>query len=521
MPQQVPILRLNEDVLNAILEILLGTGGLAELSRTSRQVRAACMPILFRECYRRMYVCLPEPDWFLPYPLWSHVQSLVIRDECYDKIDASRSRFTDNCLLCGALAGPLFEQWLPRMSRLRSVTLYQNPRNDEHSHGISWPALCAVLSIPTIRALNIDRLHVCPALRPSDELHVAAVAPLTSFQYILDKAALSSVYVRPASVQPNYTAEMIALSTALGALHESLEVLSLPTSSVPINVFSMHTWPCLRRLVLRGQPCESLVSSLLSGISHLPSLKSLVLKFSAETRTRPGILWRGEDVTSFPCPALEELVLTYPDPSDQIFDHLPPTLIALSLCCWRHLYHEFLSPYRFWIPSDGPLFALLLSSSEMCCVLRRSQTPMLVRLTLEYRADDGDEELLHHIAQAYPRLTYLKLIRYRPHGVDSVPVERITRALSLLAYLSELKVHLDLPDMPLPGLYLGRGSGGGFYSSSAIEKFSDTVEQTAGVFARELSASVKYVSILAPTASQSIWARFRIVNGKAFYEENS
>ncbi|RPD54816.1 hypothetical protein L227DRAFT_511106, partial [Lentinus tigrinus ALCF2SS1-6] len=413
---------LDEDVLNAILEILLCVGGLGALSRTSRHVRAACMPILFRKCFRTMRVRLPEPYIFLPAPLWSHVQSLVIRDDCFDKMDASDSPYTDNCLLCGALAGPLFEQWLPRMPRLRSITLYQNPFSGEQSHGISWSALCAVISIPTIRTLKIDRLHVCPALRPDDELHVASVAPLASFQYIFDKPALSSVYVRPAFRQPDYTAEMKALSTALRALHESLEVISLPTSSVSIQVFSMHTWPRLRRVVLRGEPSDSLVSSILSAISHLPSLKSLVLKFSASVQTRPGVLWRGDNVTSFPCPVLEELVLTYPDPADQIFDHLPPTLLALSLCCWRHLYHEFFSPYRSWDPSGGLIFNLLFSSSEMYRVLRRSQTPMLLRLTLEYRADDGDEELLHRIAQAYPRLTYIKLIRYRPREADTVPV---------------------------------------------------------------------------------------------------
>ncbi|RPD54810.1 hypothetical protein L227DRAFT_511103, partial [Lentinus tigrinus ALCF2SS1-6] len=428
---------LNEDVLNAILEIL-PRAGLDELSRTCRQLRAACMPILFRQCFQLMQIRPEDPEWFLPYSIWSHIQSLVIQDGCFDKIDATESEYTDNCLLCGVLAQSLFEQWLPRMPRLRSITLYQNPFNDEDSHGISWPTLSGMLSIPTLRTLKIDRLHVCPALRPSDELYIVSVAPLASFEYLLGKPALSVIIEWPVLVKPDYAAEMKALSTALGAVHESLEVLSLPTPSVPIHIFSMHTWPRLRRLVLRGEPSDSLMSSLLSGISHLPFLKSLVLKFSATVQVRPGVLCRSEDAIAFPCPALEELVLTYPDPADQVFDHLPSTLIALSLCCWRHLYHEFLSPYRFWIPSDGPLFALLLSSTDMCRVLCRSQTPMLVRLTLEYRADDGDEALLHHIVQAYPRLTYLKFIRYRPRGVDTVPVVSAVDQLSLYLRIDEI-----------------------------------------------------------------------------------
>ena len=115
-------------------------------------------------------------------------------------------------------------------------------------------------------------------------------------------------------------------------------------------------------------------------------------------------------------------IRTNPNPVDQLFDHLPPTLLNLSLCYWRHLYHEFLIPYRPMDPSEGPRFALLLGSMEMCRLLRRSQTPMLTRLTLEYRAADGDDELLDYIAQTYPCLAYLKFIRYRPHGATYVDV---------------------------------------------------------------------------------------------------
>ncbi|KAI0711833.1 hypothetical protein C8T65DRAFT_520261, partial [Cerioporus squamosus] len=317
---------------------------------------------------------------------------------------------TDNCLLCGALAGPLVEQWLPGMPRLRSITLYHR---DEEPHGLSWPALSAVLSLPVIREFKLDRLHFCPALRPSDELHIDSPGQLTSFEYLLRKPAETYETEPRMSIKPNYSDERRALSTALGALHENLEMLSLPTELVSMHIFSQHPWPRLRRLTLRGRPSDDLISSLLSSIAHIPALRSLVIKFSSAGSMRPGVLWRGDVVTAFPCPALEELVVTSPDPADQLFDHLPMSLRTLSLCCWRHLYYEFLTPYRPWVPSNGPRFSLLLSSTEMHGTLCRSRTPALVQLTLEYRADNEDDELLHYIAKAYPRLAYLKLIRYR------------------------------------------------------------------------------------------------------------
>ncbi|TFK93815.1 hypothetical protein K466DRAFT_59697 [Polyporus arcularius HHB13444] len=509
------LLFLNDDVLRSLLELLLHAGGLNELSQTSRQVRAACMPILFRQCFRPMQVRLPEPQMFLPYSLWPHVQILVIRDDCFEKHYYDTLRFTDNCLLCGVLSGSLVERWLQRMPRLRSVTLYHR---EEELHGMPWSTLRAVLSLPQIREFKLHQLHFCPALRPSDELRMDSVASLTSFEYLLRKPAESYIAEPRFTNDANYSDERRALSTALGALQKTLEVLSLPTESVPMKVFSQHPWPHLRRLVIRGKPSEDLVSSVLSSVSPIPALKSLVLKFSATRTTRPGALWRGDSMAVFPCPALEELAITYPDPADQLFDHLPLTLHTLSLCCWRHLYHEFLTPYRSWVPSDGPRFSLLLSSSQMRGILNRSRTPGLVQLTLEYRADDREEELLHHVAQAYPRLTYLKLIRFRPRGVDTVQVERMAQALSPLAHIHELKIHLDLPEMPLPGAFMMRSASGG-YSLSAMERFRPIVDETVNVFARELSSSVKFISMITPTASCSTWARFRVVDGRAQQQE--
>ncbi|RDX40648.1 hypothetical protein OH76DRAFT_1505441 [Lentinus brumalis] len=410
-PQEL-LVRVNHDVLVEIIELLLSTGGLNELSQISRRVRVACMPILFRQCFRPLQVPLPHPRTVLPPSLWLHVQSLVIRDDCPDKFVSQSLQYTNNRLLCGALSGPLLDQGLSGMPRLRSVTIYQR---GEEPHGMSWPALRTVMSHAAIREFTLDRLHFCPALCPRDDLHVGLLAPLESFRYLFRNPERRSFVPDSQRYKPNFGDETAALDAVLGALHETLKGLCLLSEAVPVRAISQHPFPCLRSLVLRGEPSDALLSSLLSTISHIQSLRSLVLKFSRVEHTRRIVLWQGNAVAAFPWPALEEFVITYPDPADQIFSHLP--------CFWRHFYHEFLDSLP--LTDDlryGRRFALLLTSSALRQLLHRAHTPLLVRLTLEYHADHGDEELLYHISRSYPQLSYLKLIRYRPRGMNEVPV---------------------------------------------------------------------------------------------------
>lgn len=73
--------------------------------------------------------------------------------------------------------------------------------------------------------------------------------------------------------------------------------------------------------------------------------------------------------------------------------------------------------------------------------------------------------------------------------------------------------------MPLPSPYIIRSDDKGTYSPEAMERFRVTVDETAGVFARELGSSVRYLSILTPTASRttsrSYWELFRVTDGQA------
>ncbi|RDX46343.1 hypothetical protein OH76DRAFT_1485588 [Lentinus brumalis] len=489
-PQEL-LSRVNQDVLIEIIEVLRRTGGLHELSQTSRRVRAACMPILFRQCFRITQVPLPDPRSFMPHSLWLHVQSLVLQDDCPDRLAFHSLRYTDNRIICGALSEPLLDQGLSGMPRLRSVTIYQR---GEEPHGLSWPALRAVMSHPVIREFTLDRLHFCPVLRPSDELHVDSLAPLDTFRYLFRTPERLSFIPESRAPKPNFDDETAALDAVLGALHNTLKVLYLLSEAVPVRAISQRPWPCLRRLVLRGKPSEAL--------------------FSPVETTRRGVLWLGNAVAAFPCPALEEFVLTYPDPEDQTFAHLPPTLLSLSLCCWRHLYHDFLDTNGSSGLPYGLGFSLLLNSSALRLMLHRAHTPLLVRLTLEYRAGDGDEELLDHISRSYPQLTYLKFIRYRRRNTDEVPVEHIAHALTPLSRLYELKLHLDLPEMPMRGVTLMYGIRGG-YSTAELKRFRVVVNETADLFARGLGSSVRFLSILTPTAHPSWWACFEVIHRRA------
>ena len=79
--------------------------------------------------------------------------------------------------------------------------------------------------------------------------------------------------------------------------------------------------------------------------------------------------------------------------------------------------------------------------------------------------------------------------------------------------LTELKLHLDLPEMPIPGLILFY-DGLGIYSASKFDRFPAIVNKTADVVAREFGTCLKLLSIFTPTEDESMWACFEVNQGR-------
>ena len=117
--------------------------------------------------------------------------SLTLRDDCPDKIPdvPGPPRFTDTFWLCGVLDQRALSKGLTEMPRLRSVTMYQ--RSDD-PHGISWPALRAVMSLANVCEFTPDYLRFCPILRPGEDIVTDALSPLSLFTYIFGQLELAS-----------------------------------------------------------------------------------------------------------------------------------------------------------------------------------------------------------------------------------------------------------------------------------------------------------------------------------------
>ena len=262
--------------------------------------------------------------------------------------------------------------------------------------------------MPQLENFSLQLFNFSPRPRSPTDVDELSLAPLKSFRYVQPAYRWVPHYFPP---------ELDALADVLGQLQDSLEILHLPSMSAPIQALSVGSWPRLRELVLQGQLPEGLSSPFMTLLSNMPKLRVLCLMFALP----PGVdrlpVWPRGVETPFPWPELEELVVSFPTPDDQIYDFLPQSLHRLSLrCCPHHCVREQV---------DSPVWhSPIISASEMLQVLSRSPLPHLDHLQLEYRADDADASLLRCLTAAFPGLLTLEVHRFRIEGVDDIPVVR-------------------------------------------------------------------------------------------------
>lgn len=332
----------------------------------------------------------------------------MINEECVDQWTQGKPGgmfLTDNFLLCGAYPGAAVAERLRELPHLRFLKIYK--RHDQ-THGLSWSTLRSILSVPQLREFELCYLYFCPVLRPEEELNIETLAPLTHFKY-----------------QMHFTREVLsfppetpALAAVLKKLSATLETLILSSEPAPMSALAQWHWPCLRTLVLRGSPWADLSEPLVAVCSKMPNLRSLTLKLNPTHHAMTQALWPHGFPSSFPWPHLEQLTVSYPDPTDVIYDHLPPSLHSLSLRCWNHIFvqQRFVGLRQtYTLRYDS-----VLGASAILSIMRRSTMPHLAHLEIEYRADDDDDALLQYIATTFPRLTSLKISRYRPNASDKV-----------------------------------------------------------------------------------------------------
>lgn len=136
---------------------------------------------------------------------------------------------------------------------------------------------------------------------------------------------------------------------------------------------SCSSWPRLRHLVLRGSAWSELPEPFVAICARMLNLRLLGLKVNPTHHgAMPQALWPQGFPSSFPWPELERLTISYPDPTDIIYDHLPPSLRSLSLRCWTHIFiqRHFVGRRAGEMYTDR--FDSILDASAILSIIRRS-----------------------------------------------------------------------------------------------------------------------------------------------------
>ena len=118
-------------------------------------------------------------------------------------------------------------------------------------------------------------------------------------------------------------------------------------------------------------------------------------------------------------PALRSLTIAYPNPEDGIFSLDSAGLTHVSIRDCPRFYNMY--AYGGWVAPEW--YTPILTPKQCLSILKRMDLAALTRLELVYMSPvvSADNELLAHLAQAYPHLAHLEIHRYRLNRRDRVP----------------------------------------------------------------------------------------------------
>ncbi|KAI0721139.1 hypothetical protein C8Q72DRAFT_85656 [Fomitopsis betulina] len=205
-------------------ERILPASDLQSFAQTCRWFREIAIQPLYRGT--KMFVYAPtritESGRFIPPSLWLHIRFLFLYDLCYmgfqENLRSGLCRFYE----------PLGDR-LRELPNVRSLTIYSDhPVRPSHIHGLPWNTVHSILSVPHLREFILKKIHICPSLRPGEEIHVGSLAPMTSFHY---------QHHHPRD-HWSFPLEIAALATILESLCGTLETLALMTESAPLSTIA-------------------------------------------------------------------------------------------------------------------------------------------------------------------------------------------------------------------------------------------------------------------------------------------
>ncbi len=325
--------------------------------------------------------------------------------------------FATDPLVCCLYDGPVLSNALSHMPRLHSISLELNYRT---IHGIPWPVLQIILSLPQLQRFALKYHRLAPKT-PPEEIRLDRLAPLTSFQFTLNDR-------RPRDTRYHLEeSEEHATNIILSGAHKTMEQLVLATESAPIDaICTTFDWPNLRELRLRGvrRTVGNPPLPTVAMFAHMTRLRVLDLKLAQPAGIPAQSVWPANYQTTFPWPELQHFSISCPVENDKIYAHLPPTLHTLGLQYFPHvsmLSSNLRAPELQWP---------LQSASAVLRILHQCDLPLLRCLELEYREDHAEDELLRYLRTAFPALTQLKLRRYRREGAYGADVQ-VVRAPSI------------------------------------------------------------------------------------------
>ncbi|KAH9885228.1 hypothetical protein C8Q73DRAFT_305367 [Cubamyces lactineus] len=525
--QMSPLLELNDDVLDLLLETARRARSIVPLSATCRRIRWRSLPILFR---KHTIASFGQVKTFLPATLRQFVTTLLLIDFCGDVppvgvdetseewalIAPSLLRYTDDTRLCGVYNSKTLADVLLQMPRLHTVE-FRFP-SLTYPHGIPWPVLKHILSLPSLQELCVDMHRFAPMLSDREqELTLDFPIKLTSFSHTL------SDYHRRSVVFPT---ERQALELVIKSSSSSLRRLTVAMELAPLDLlYNGADWSNLRELHLRGQyrTIGDPPLPLIAVFGHMPHLRVLDLKLIQPAGLDPQPIWPPGHHGEWPWRELEELTVSCPQIEDNTYGALPTTLRGLCLRytphCLNHLWRlEDGLPGR---SADCRWQWPLLPSADILGILRRSDVPRLRHLELEYEVDDSELDLLDSMAERYPGLTSIHLFRCRKSR-NSHPtqdfnptdyVRRLIKPLTSLTNLEKITLHLDLPGTPRPQYVpTMRFGGSGPYTLEELEEFSRVLQAIADMLARMLRPSLKTITLWKPAYNAVFeWRIFDVV----------
>ncbi|KAI9067734.1 hypothetical protein FKP32DRAFT_1754963 [Trametes sanguinea] len=406
--------------------------GLRPLSLTCRWLRECCLNVLFHRCIA-FADALDDPTQSFPPPhLWRYVRALQMYGRFRYRMRSSSSEVVADAA-CGE--GVLSDVLKAMPSLIHLIAM------DEEERGVPWPILQVIFTVPQLRSLDLfGRLSVTDDAPSKPTLNASHII---SFRYV----------PRDERKEPRSSAsEKRIFGILLKKLAPNLEVLHLPCESVPFRKLDLWDWPRLQELYLRGdgRRLAKAGTPLITVLRRMPHLRRLSLKLGRCTRQRHlSAIWPPSCmVEAFPWPELESLALSWVDPQEQLFEHLPATFRDLRLRVWPRHYYLYSRPISLYSESGDnppPSWAFETPSSSLLMqALQKCRAPTLSSLELEYEADSDDIPMLRYIAQSFPCLPSLHLFRYRSkQDWSPAPSENISAALSPLQNLSTLRLFLD------------------------------------------------------------------------------